>query len=107
MQGLSFREYLELMHGLQLPFCALEEICQNHKKFADSIINSLEKNNLKVIPEFNKYLKVGYYPYYFEINDADAYKITLEQSFHMTIDSDLAAVYPQLTGRSEKKSISC
>ena len=103
MQGSSFREYLELMHGLQLPSCTLEEVCQNHKKFADTIINILEKNNLKVIPEFNKYLKVGYYPYYFEINDADAYKITLEQSFHTTIDSDLAAIYPHLAGSSEKK----
>jgi predicted AAA+ superfamily ATPase len=100
MQGLSFREYLELTHGLELPSYSLDEICQNHQKIADELMNKLP---FKVIPEFNKYLKVGYYPYYFEINDPDAYKITLEQSFHMTIESDLAAIYPHLVGSSEKK----
>lgn len=100
MQGLSFREYLELTHGLELPSYSLDEICQNHQKIADELIN---KFPFKSIPEFNKYLKVGYYPYYFEINDSDAYKITLEQSFHMTIESDLAAIYPHLVGSSEKK----
>ena len=100
MQGLSFREYLELSHGLELPSYSLDEICQNHQKIADELMNKLP---FKVIPEFNKYLKVGYYPYYFEINDPDAYKITLEQSFHMTIESDLAAIYPHLVGSSEKK----
>ncbi len=103
MQGLSFREYLELMHGLEFPSYSLEEVCQNHQKITDELINKLEKNSLKVIPEFNKYIKTGYYPYYFEINDIDAYKITLEQSFHMTIESDLAAIYPHLAGVSEKK----
>lgn len=103
MQGLSFREYLEMMHGLELPSYSLEEIGQNHQKIADALINKLGENNLKTIPEFNKYLKIGYYPYYFEINDVDAYKITLEQNFHMTIESDLAAIYPHLTGGSEKK----
>ena len=103
MQGLSFREYLELMHGIELPACTLEEICKNHQKIPDAVMNEIDKKSLKVIPEFNKYLKVGYYPYYFEINDVDAYKITLEQNFHMTIESDLAAIYPHLAGSSEKK----
>lgn len=103
MQGLSFREYLELTHGLELPSYTLEELCQNHLKIADNIIHLIEESGLKVIPEFNKYLKIGYYPYYFEINDGDAYKITLEQNFHMTIESDLASIYPNLAGSSEKK----
>lgn len=103
MQGLSFREYLELAHSVELPAYSLEEVCQNHQKIADALISKLENNNIKVIQEFNKYLKIGYYPYYFEINDVDAYKITLEQNFHMTIESDLAAIYPHLTGSSEKK----
>jgi predicted AAA+ superfamily ATPase len=103
MQGLSFREYLELLYQEQLASYSLEEICQDHLKIADSIIKALENNKLKVIPEFNMYLKIGYYPYFFEIKDVDAYKITLEQNFHMTIESDLAAIYPHLVGSSEKK----
>ncbi len=103
MQGLSFREYLELSHDLQLASCSLKEIRLNHQKIADSILKELEKNKLKIIPEFHQYLKVGYYPYFFEIKDVDAYKIVLEQNFHMTIESDLAAIYPHLAGNSEKK----
>jgi predicted AAA+ superfamily ATPase len=103
MQGLSFQEFLELSHGLDLSSYSLQEICKNHQKIADTILEKLGKNNLKVIPEFNRYLKVGYYPYFFEIRDVDAYKIALEQNFHMTIESDLAAIYPHLAGNSEKK----
>lgn len=103
MQGLSFREYLELSHSLELPSYPLKEICENHQKVAESILKILEEKKLKVIPEFHQYLKVGYYPYFFEIGDVDAYKIVLEQNFHMTIESDLAAIYPHLAGRSEKK----
>lgn len=103
MQGLSFREYLELSHHLQLPSYPLEEIRLNHQEIADSILKELEQNQLKVIPEFNQYLRIGYYPFFFEIKDIDAYKIILEQNFHMTIESDLAAIYPHLAGNSEKK----
>lgn len=101
MQGLSFREYLEMMHNIELSSCTLEEICQNHQRIAEKILSQLP--NIKIIPEFNKYLKVGYYPYYFEIRDPDVYRITLEQNFHMIIESDLAAIYPHLAGSSEKK----
>lgn len=103
MQGLSLREYLELLHGIELPTYPLEEICQNHQKIADSIIGTLHSKKLKIIPEFCHYQKVGYYPYFFEIKDPDVYKMTLEQNFHMTIESDLAAIYPHLAGSSEKK----
>lgn len=103
MEGLSFREFLELTHGFELPYFPLSEICQDHQKIGDSILKVLSEKNLKVIPEFHRYLKVGYYPYFFEIQDPDAYKIVLEQNFHMTIESDLAAIYPHLAGNSEKK----
>lgn len=103
MQGLSFREYLELLHNIELPSYTLEEICQNHLKITDLILKHLETIQKKVLPEFYQYLKTGYYPYFFEIKDPETYKITLEQNFHMTIEGDLAAIYPHLTGNSEKK----
>lgn len=103
MQGLSFREFLELSHGLQLNSYSLEEIKQNHQKIADTILTSIHKHKLRIIPEFHQYLAFGYYPFFFEIKDTDAYRIVLEQNFHMTIESDLAAIYPHLAGNSEKK----
>ncbi len=103
MQGMSFREYLELTHHLEFSSYEINEICSQHEKIADSILKKLRKENKNVIPEFHQYLKTGYYPYFFEINDANIYKMALEQNVHATIESDLAAIYPQLTGASIQK----
>jgi predicted AAA+ superfamily ATPase len=103
LQGLSLREYLELTHALTLDCYSLENICQNHQTIADTITHALDSVSAKIIPSFHQYLKYGYYPYYFEIKDQDAYRITLEQNVHLTIESDLVAIYPSLTAITEKK----
>ena len=38
-----------------------------------------------------------------ELPSKSHYNITLEQNVHVTIDSDLTAIYPELTGRSLAK----
>lgn len=103
MQGLSFREYLELTHDIEVPAYPLEEICEKHEKIEDLILEELEKKNQKILLEFNKYIRTGYYPYYHEIMNEAVYKMTLEQNLHTIIESDLAAIYPQLTGISINK----
>lgn len=103
MQGLSIREYLELIHSVKLSTYSLQDLLKNHEKICDNILEILEKKNLKILPEFSRYLKVGYYPYYHEINDETYYKITLEQNLHTTIDSDLAAIHPHLNANSINK----
>lgn len=103
MQGMSFREYLELRYGIVLPSFDLKEICENHLRIAPQIIQELGKSELKIIPEFQRYLKVGYYPYFSEIKDESLYSLTLEQNVHTTIESDLSATHPQLTGVSIHK----
>jgi len=102
MQGMSLREYLELMYPpLTLPVHSIEEMCAGHEKIAGSIIKQLK--TIKIVPAFHQYLKTGYYPYFFEIQSDSAYKMTLEQNVHTTIEADLAAIYPKLTGRSIQK----
>lgn len=104
MQGMSFKEYLELTYALKLQTYSLEDICENHEKIASKIISELNKKKHKVIPLFKQYLRHGYYPYFQELNrNEDLYKITLEQNVHATIESDLAAISPHLTGNSIKK----
>lgn len=103
MQGMSFREYLELAHKIKLPKYEIKEICANHEKIATTVVQELKEKDIHVIPEFHKYLKIGYYPYFYEIRDTDVYKMTLEQNIHTTIESDLSAIYPQLTGASIHK----
>ena len=104
MVGMSFREFLEINYNLELQSYQLNEICDNHEKIAFAIIKKLKELDLKIIPLFHKYLKVGYYPYFQELDkNENLYKITLEQNVHTTIESDLAAIFPKLTGNSLKK----
>ena len=104
MQGMSFREFLELSYGLELPSYSLDELCHSHEKIAALIIEKLASLNKKAIPLFNQYQNVGYYPYFHELSqDENLFKITLEQNVHTTIESDLAAIFPHLTGSSIKK----
>jgi predicted AAA+ superfamily ATPase len=103
MQGMSFREYLELKYQMSFSSHTLNEICSDHTKLTDVIIKKLAEKDLHVIPEFHQYLKTGYYPYFYEIKDEAIYRLTLEQHIHTTIESDLTAIYPQLTGMSVQK----
>lgn len=103
MHGMSLREYMDLHNSISLPILALEEILANHEKLAGDIIDTIEKANCKVLPEFHKYLQYGYYPYFLEVKDVNVYYMTLEQNLHVTIDSDLSSIHPSLTGNSIKK----
>lgn len=64
MWGMSFREYLELKLGVELPVYGLDAILQDHVRLAHTIVERLEEN--KVLPHFKSYLRHGCYPCYFE-----------------------------------------
>jgi len=101
--GLSFREFLELHYALKLPSFSLADILRNHERIAPSIMDSCEKLDQKILPLFQNYLDYGYYPYFLEIQNKELYSLTLEQNLHTTIESDLASIYPHLTGTSIHK----
>jgi hypothetical protein len=103
MQGMSFREYLELAYRMELPSHSIQDICHKHVRIADAILKEFKAMDRNVIPEFHRYLKIGYYPYFYEIKGEAQYKMTLEQNVHTTIESDLGSIYPQLTGMSIQK----
>lgn len=103
MYGMSFREYLELSHKMSMPAQTLEVLCQNHERLSQNIVQELQKKDLKVIPLFQQYLKTGYYPFFIELNNEALFQLTLEQNIHTTIESDIATIFPQLTGSSLRK----
>lgn len=103
MPGMSFREYLELTFKLTLQTYSLEEICDQHERLTSKINEELSQKDLKIIPLFHQYLKIGYYPFFYEIKNEALYKITLEQNMHTTIESDIATIFPKLTGSSIRK----
>ncbi|WP_298456340.1 AAA family ATPase [uncultured Prevotella sp.] len=76
MQGLSFREYLRLFHGIDVPVYSLEDIL-THK----AVISDIEHP----LPFFQDYLKRGYYPFG---HDAE-FEMELMQVINQTMEIDI------------------
>jgi hypothetical protein len=86
LNGLSFREYLQLKTKLELPVLKLEEILNNHEKIASEL-------NLKFKPlqHFQNYLSSGYYPFFVE--DEDNYHQKIRQIINTIIEVDIPVVH--------------
>ncbi|NDP28335.1 MAG: AAA family ATPase [Flavobacterium sp.] len=62
MQGLSYREFLNLKLGLQLPSYSLNAILEDHLAISRQI-----NTHIKPLEYFSSYLKQGYYPFFQEV----------------------------------------
>jgi len=87
VDGLSFREFIELSKEISLPSFTLEEILSNHIDIAYEL---LEKFNLTLL--FREYLRSGYYPFYFE--DREDYLLKLNQTINTVIEVDIPSIFP-------------
>ena len=76
MQGLSFREYLHLFHGIKMEAIGVEQLLRH-----DYNIPGVEHP----LPLFNDYLRRGYYPFCRDV----AYDIELMQVVAQTMESDI------------------
>jgi len=76
MQGLSFREYLQLFHQISVRTYSLEEILE-HKVELPEIKHPL--------PFFENYLKRGYYPFALE----EDFELRLQQIVNQTLETDI------------------
>jgi predicted AAA+ superfamily ATPase len=86
VQGLSYREFLELKLDIALPSYELEDMIQNHTQIATSLLNEF-----KPLEHFKEYLNVGYYPFYFE--DKKRYLDKLETTINTVIEVDLPSIF--------------
>jgi len=82
MNGLSYREFLELKLGKKLPVFTLEEIATNSVSLVDRLQDAFVP-----LEHFSEYLKYGYYPFYF--SDKENYLRQLVAVVNLTIDVDL------------------
>ncbi len=103
MKGMSFREFIEMKLDIVFENFTLEQILSEHQSISQNIMDALSAKEEKILPLFKEYTEVGYYPYYFEYNNKEQFYMALEQNIHVTIESDLLAIYPSLTGNSIKK----
>lgn len=92
MQGLSFREYLQMFHGIRLPRYDLEDIINN--RVDDSLLPH-------PLPLFRQYLRSGYYPF----SKEGAFLTRIEQVVMQTLESDIPqfASMTVSTGRKLRK----
>lgn len=82
MQGLSFREYLQIKHNLYYNSYSLEEITTNHIHITAAI-----SSEIKPLQYFAEYLEYGYYPFY--NNDKSIYQKRLSEIINMIIEIEL------------------
>lgn len=75
MQGLSYREYLELFHGVRIPACTLQQLLQQEVEVPDGFLP---------LKHFADYLQRGYYP--FSDDDISQY---IQQVVNATIETDI------------------
>lgn len=94
MQGLSFREYLDLFHHIHVPRYSLDEILE-HRVEISGVAHPL--------PLFEEYLPRGYYPFSKDVS----FDIELEQVINQTMENDIPQ-YANMnvsTGRKLKQSL--
>jgi predicted AAA+ superfamily ATPase len=87
MQGLSFREYMQLFHHISLEPYSLSDLLAHAPEIAGVI-----SQQCRPVQLFHEYLHNGYYPFYSE--DPQGYTLRLEQVTRYVVDSEL----PQLCG---------
>lgn len=92
MQGLSFREYLQLFHRIEVPVYSLEEVLNLKAEIADVS---------HPLPLFRDYLQKGYFPF---AGDTD-FELRLRQVINQTMEVDIPqyANMNASTGRKLKK----
>lgn len=82
MQGLSFREYLNLTLSLSFPAIHLEDIIRRQLDLEQEILKKV-----KPLKYFSSYLKSGYYPFFLEV--PELYFHRLEEVINMTLEIEL------------------
>ncbi len=82
LQGLSFREYLNLLKHIEIPIIELHELFKHHEDIAADIVHKA-----KPLKYFEHYLREGYYPFFNE--DPASYHIRIEEVMNLIIDIEL------------------
>ena len=82
MQGLSFREYLNITQKTDFQSVTLSDILRVHKDISDNIVNTV-----KPLQFFSDYLQRGYYPFFTEGVTRFSYR--LEEIVNLILEVEL------------------
>ena len=87
IEGLSFREYINIEAEMDIPQVSLTDIIDRHQQVASDLLSQV-----KPMMYYQDYLQHGYYPYYLE--SKNSYHRKLNNTLNLTIEIDL----PQMLG---------
>ena len=96
LQGLSYREFLELKHGIQVSPIQLSDILEMDSR---SLRERLPPD-FRPLQYFAEYLESGYYPFFVEA--AETYHRRLSQMTRFVVEYDMAEM-PEFDIRNAKK----
>jgi predicted AAA+ superfamily ATPase len=86
MNGLSYREFLEVKLGIELSSYSLEELLENHLEIGYKI-----KKELNPLEHWKEYLQYGFYPFYFQ--EKSTYGIKLKETINTVIETDIPSIF--------------
>ena len=93
LEGLSFREYLNVTEELDLPVFSLDEVMKDYIRISQGI-----SEQTKVLRAFQKYTIHGYYPFF--MDRKEHYPVTLANIITQVLETDL-----MLTGNLKIESM--
>lgn len=82
MEGLSFREFLNLESTSTFPVITLKELLKNHVEIAAEI-----SSTLRPLAFYRDYLEYGYYPFYLE--NKNSYHKKLAETVNLILEVDI------------------
>lgn len=90
MQGMSFREYLNMELGLSIPVFTLQQVVDHEVRLPQQVQHPLQ--------HFSDYLRHGYYPFYRE----KGFHMRLSQVVGMTLENDIPTYANYTVGVARK-----
>jgi len=86
VNGLSYREFLEIKLGREFPTYTLENILDDHSNI---IVEDFK--DFKPLEYWKEYLEYGFYPFYFQ--NQNTYNIKLNETINTVIEVDIPSVF--------------
>ena len=87
LPGLSFREFLEFEGVLKMEPLTLKQILSSHQSVAMEVTSKI-----KVLPYFERYLRVGCFPFYKETFSEDEYYGKIRAMINLVVETDMPEV---------------
>ena len=86
VNGLSYREFLEIKLDRKFAIYKLEDILENH---LDIVYDDFK--DFKPLEYWKEYLEYGFYPFYFQ--NQDSYNIKLNETINTVIEVDIPSLF--------------